>query len=64
MKSEKLKQENVAGRREQESEAERALYETDERPPFGRSWGLLYGLVLGNLAVLILLFYLFTKAFQ
>jgi hypothetical protein len=36
----------------------------DERPPFGRSWILLYALVLLNLAVLIVLFTLFTKAFS
>jgi hypothetical protein len=34
-----------------------------DRPPFG-SWRLLYGVVLGELALLILLFYLFTKAFE
>ena len=33
-------------------------------PPFGGSWTRLYALVLGNLVVLILLFYLFTRAFR
>lgn len=36
---------------------------TDERPPFGRSWGVLYAAVLLNLLMMILLFYIFTKAF-
>ena len=35
----------------------------DEPPPFGGSWARLYAVVLGNLALLILLFYFFTKAF-
>lgn len=36
----------------------------DEPPPFGGSWGRLYALVLGNLVFLVVLFYLFTKAFR
>lgn len=36
----------------------------DEPPPLGRGWGLLYALVLLNLAVLVVLFYLFTRAFR
>lgn len=36
----------------------------NEPPPFGRSWTMLYAAVLINLAVLILLFYLFTKVFE
>ena len=36
----------------------------DEPPPFGRSWRLLYAIVLLNLALLIGLFYAFTKAFS
>lgn len=36
---------------------------TDEQPPFGRSWKTLYAVVLVNLAVLVVLFYLFTRAF-
>lgn len=35
----------------------------DLRPPLG-SWRRMYALVLGSLAVLILLFYLFTRAFE
>ncbi len=37
---------------------------TDESPPFGRSWAALYAAVLLNLALLVLLFYLFTRAFR
>jgi hypothetical protein len=35
----------------------------DEQPPFGRSWTTLYAVVLFNLALLVVLFYLFTRAF-
>jgi hypothetical protein len=36
----------------------------EEPPPFGGSWLALYALVLANLAVLIALFHLFTRAFS
>jgi tetrahydromethanopterin S-methyltransferase subunit G len=36
----------------------------EEKPPIGRSWRVLYAIVIGNLALLILLFYAFTKAFS
>lgn len=36
----------------------------DEAPPFGASWAVLYALVLGFLALLVVLFYLFTRAFR
>jgi hypothetical protein len=36
----------------------------EEPPPIGRSWRLLYAAVLLNLALLILLFWAFTKAFS
>ena len=36
----------------------------DESPPVGRSWAVLYAAVLLNLALLVLLFYLFTRAFR
>ena len=36
----------------------------EEPPPFGRSWATLYALVLANLAVLVVLCYLFTRAFR
>ena len=38
--------------------------QTDEEPPFGGSWRSLYALVLAWLGVLVLLFYLFTRAFR
>jgi hypothetical protein len=36
----------------------------EEPPPFGGSWRNLYAAVLANLAVLVVLFYLFTRAFR
>ncbi|HST52823.1 MAG TPA: hypothetical protein VLJ61_12495 [Pyrinomonadaceae bacterium] len=35
----------------------------DEAPPFGRSWATLYVVVLATLAILVALFYLFTRTF-
>ncbi len=35
-----------------------------EQPPVFKSWNRLYAAVLLNLAFLIVLFYLFTKAFE
>jgi hypothetical protein len=35
-----------------------------ERPPFFSSWGRLYAAVLLNLALQILLFIIFTRAFK
>ncbi len=41
------------------------IKETDHgKPPILSSWKQLYTLVLLNLALLIVLFYLFTKAFD
>jgi len=37
---------------------------TDQRPPFGGSWRRLYLLVALNLALLIVLFWAFTRAFR
>ena len=37
---------------------------TEEPPPFGGSWRALYAAVLLNLAVLVVLFHLFTRAFR
>jgi hypothetical protein len=37
---------------------------TEEKPPFGGSWGFLYALVLLNLAAIIALAAWFTKAFE
>ena len=36
----------------------------EEPPPFGGSWNTLYAAVLVNLAALVALFYLFTRAFR
>lgn len=41
-----------------------ATPEGEEEPPFGGSWRVLYAIVIGNLVVLILLFYAFTRAFS
>lgn len=38
--------------------------DNEEPPPIGKTWPRLYAAVLINLAVLIALFYAFTKAFQ
>ena len=37
---------------------------TEGPPPVGGSWRVLYAAVLINLAVLVVLFYLFTRAFR
>jgi hypothetical protein len=37
---------------------------SQERPPVLTSWRNLYAVVLGELTLLIILFYLFTKAFE
>lgn len=36
----------------------------DEQPPVGGSWRVLYAIVIGNLVILIVLFYVFTRAFS
>jgi len=36
----------------------------DESPPLFKTWRAWYVLVLANLALLIILFYLFTKIFE
>lgn len=44
---------------------EQDIERTDEgKPPLVSSWGRLYALVLVNLAVVIAVFYAFTKAFE
>ena len=48
-------------RDEEARDSERA---TDGPPPVGGSWATLYALVLANLAVLVALFYFFTRAFR
>ena len=39
------------------------MNETEEKPPIGRSWAALYAAVLAWLAVMIAIFYAFTRAF-
>lgn len=46
-----------------EIEERKAGGATDEAPPFGGSWATLYALVLANLALMVALFYLFTRVF-
>ena len=41
-----------------------SLNDKDGPPPVGGGWRTLYAVVLLNLAVLVLLFYLFTRAFR
>lgn len=36
----------------------------EEPPPFGKTWNRLYAIVLGELVLLILLFYWFRKTFE
>jgi hypothetical protein len=43
--------------------AGRQPHAMEEPPPFGGSWATLYAAVLVNLAALITLFYIFTRAF-
>jgi hypothetical protein len=38
--------------------------DADDAPPFGGSWRVLYAAVLLNLALMVVLFYLFTRAFS
>ena len=48
-----------------ESDADgRRPHDAEEPPPFGGSWKTLYAAVLVNLAALVALFYLFTRAFR
>jgi len=35
-----------------------------DAPPFGGSWNRLYAIVLGELVLLVFLFWWFTKAFE
>lgn len=37
---------------------------TEEKPPILKSWRNVYAFVIGNLLVVIVLFYLFTKYFE
>jgi hypothetical protein len=42
----------------------RPAWHAGEPPPFGGSWRRLYAAVLINLAVLVVLFHLFTRYFR
>jgi hypothetical protein len=45
-------------------EPERQPAGDEDPPPIGGSWNVLYAIVLLNLALLIALFYAFTRAFS
>ncbi len=45
------------------ADLERPQFESEERPPILGTWRRLYLAVLGWLAALIVLFYLFSEAF-
>ena len=36
----------------------------EDRPPIFKSWNRLYAFVLSTLVALVILFYIFTKAFE
>jgi hypothetical protein len=38
--------------------------QAEEPPPVGGSWNVLYAVVLATLAVFVVLFHLFTRAFR
>lgn len=38
--------------------------DSESGPPFFKTWGKLYGLVIAELALLVALFYLFTRVFE
>jgi len=38
--------------------------EQEGKPPIFKSWSTLYWLVIGNLAFLIILFYIFSKTYS
>lgn len=40
------------------------MKEENQKPPVGKSWKLLYTIVIGELVVLITLFSIFSKAFE
>lgn len=43
---------------------ERPKIEGEDPPPIGRTWNRLYAAVLINLAVLVLIFWVFTVSFR
>ena len=38
--------------------------DTEDKPPFLKTWNRVYGLVFINLVILIIFFYIFTKVFE
>ncbi len=38
--------------------------ETEEKPPFLKTWNRVYAVVFLNLVILIIFFYIFTKVFE
>jgi len=57
---------NAAGNRTAVDEGDASgnqSHSGEEPPPFGASWKSLYAAVLVNLAALVALFYVFTRAF-
>ncbi|MEH0156129.1 hypothetical protein V6R21_18415 [Limibacter armeniacum] len=47
-----------------DSKNEMEEYENESLPKIFKSWKQLYAVVIGELALLILLFYWFTKSFE
>jgi len=47
-----------------QSEEKEIISEDDCTPPIFGSWIKIYSLVIGNLILLIFLFYIFTKVFE
>jgi hypothetical protein len=47
-----------------EHKGQRKAHVAEEPPPVGGSWKTLYAVVLLNLAMLVVVFYLFTRAFR
>jgi hypothetical protein len=62
-KEAEMKVENTS-RRKTQSADERKAHAAEEPPPIGGTWKTLYAVVLLNLTVLVVLFYIFTRAFR
>jgi hypothetical protein len=45
-------------------DAHEEQHSTEDAPPVGGSWTVLYAVVLCTLAALVALFYVFTRAFR
>jgi hypothetical protein len=57
-----MKVENTSRRKTQSADERKA--HAAEEPPVGGTWKTLYAVVLLNLTVLVVLFYIFTRAFR